>query len=299
MPLSSRAPQVPPLFVLAGLLGDTADPTPPPPEAVALLQLKALDPRCIGPAIDPRDDLREALLHDDFLHTAADGSWHGRAAYLQQGLGGEALPGGRLEAMQLRQFGPVALVHATWTLPDHRAAPSALRGTNVYLWNGRAWRLVSRQDTAVRAGVPLPLQQGPALQIDAWRGQDPTGDDEAVLTQLNASYVQAFREADVVWYDAHLAADYTVFSGDGTWNDRAAALAVFARPTFATSLASFPVDQVQVRRFADVALIHAENAYRLQDGRHGVNRYTDIWHRQAGRWRCVHAHITVHRAPTA
>ena len=47
---------------------------------------------------------------------------------------------------------------------------------------------------------------------------------------------------------------------------------------------SFPVDNVNIRRFDDVALIHAENAYELKDGRKGVSRYTDIWHKQNGRW---------------
>jgi len=60
---------------------------------------------------------------------------------------------------------------------------------------------------------------------------------------------------------------------------------------------SFPVAQVRVRQFGDVALIHASNDYLLKDGRSGESRYTDIWHRQGGRWRCVAAHITVHRAP--
>ncbi|HEX6723578.1 MAG TPA: hypothetical protein VF107_18560, partial [Burkholderiaceae bacterium] len=57
------------------------------------------------------------------------------------------------------------------------------------------------------------------------------------------------------------------------------------------------VGKVQVRRFHDVALIHAENAYELKDGRRGVSRYTDIWHKRGGRWFCIAAHITAHQAP--
>jgi ketosteroid isomerase-like protein len=81
---------------------------------------------------------------------------------------------------------------------------------------------------------------------------------------------------------------------DSRGHDRAAALADFAQP--ATHIESFPVDKVSIRRFDDVALIHAENAYRLKDGRKGVNRYTDIWLKRGGQWRCIAAHITVHRA---
>ena len=109
--------------------------------------------------------------------------------------------------------------------------------------------------------------------------------------------MKAFREADVGWYDAHLAPDYVVISGDGSFHDRAAALANFAKPSFATYMKSFPVDKVTIRRFGDVALINAENAYEMKDGRTGVSRYTDIWHLHGGRWRCVAAHITVHKAP--
>jgi ketosteroid isomerase-like protein len=50
---------------------------------------------------------------------------------------------------------------------------------------------------------------------------------------------------------------------------------------------------VSVRRFHDVALVHAENAYELKDGRKGVSRYTDIWQKRDGRWRCIAAHISI------
>ena len=119
-----------------------------------------------------------------------------------------------------------------------------------------------------------------------------------VLRLLNEKYVNAFREADVGWYDAHLADDYVVISGDGSFHDRAAALANFARADLRDARwSSFPVDKVSIRRFDDVALIHAENAYELKDGRRGISRYTDIWVKRDGRWLCVAAHITVHRAP--
>ena len=69
------------------------------------------------------------------------------------------------------------------------------------------------------------------------------------------------------------------------------ALANFAQPTFATRMKSFPVGKVQIRRFGAIALIHAENAYELKDGRRGVSRYTDVWQKKEGRWLCILAHI--------
>lgn len=107
-----------------------------------------------------------------------------------------------------------------------------------------------------------------------WQGKDPAGNDLAVLRQLNESYVRAFREADVAWYDAHLAPDFVVVNNDGSYHDRARALAEFAEPYFATYMRSFPVDKVRIRRFGDV------------------------WRKQAdGRWLCIAAHITTHKPP--
>ena len=49
----------------------------------------------------------------------------------------------------------------------------------------------------------------------------------------------------------------------------------------------------RVRVFGDVAVIHAENAWVMKDGRTGTARYTDVWRRQPdGRWLCIAAHIT-------
>lgn len=192
---------------------------------------------------------------------------------------------------RVRPFGPVLLLHGVLE------APQRVRYTDVLHWDGAGWRRVGVQHTALRDGVSAIVTPGAAPAHAPWQGTDPTGDDLDVLRRLNEQYVQAYRQADVAWYDAHLAPDYVVTNGDGSFSDRAAALAAFARPSFATRFRSFPVDQVNIRRFGDVALIEAENAYEMKDGRTGISRYTDIWHRADGRWRCVSAHITVFKAP--
>jgi uncharacterized protein (TIGR02246 family) len=191
----------------------------------------------------------------------------------------------------------VALVHAVFTPDAGNGKPARVRYTDVYFWTGTLWHLVSAQNTPLQDGVTESQRSGTAPAHTTWSGQDPVGDDLTVLQALNRNYVRAFREADVAWYDAHLAPDYVVTSGDGSFHDRAAALANFARPTFASQFRAFPVDRVSVRCFGDVALIHAENAYELIDHRKGVSRYTDIWHKRDGRWICIAAHITVHKAP--
>lgn len=289
---------LPALFVISGLVGGTTQAAPVPDQSIAEAQLRALNHRFIGATVDVSGDLMEAITHHDFVLTDRDGSWHGRAAFVARTRRQPPLPAASNEGMQVRLFGAVALVHGVFVAPG-ADGPARTRYTDVYLWNGNAWQLVSVHDTALGRDVALQLQRGAATAEPAWQGHDPAGDDASVLLALNERYVAAFRDADVAWYGAHLAPDYLLIAGDGAALDRAATLARYAQPTFATTMRSFPVGQVRVRRFHDVALVHAENAYELKDGRRGVSRYTDIWHRRDGRWLCIAAHITVHKAPDA
>lgn len=289
---------IPPLYVLAGLVNGSTPAGPVPPLEIATAQLRALNHRFVDAAADPEAQLMEAMVHPDFVATRRDGAWLDRAAFIAD-VHDRASPAPLRDAdTMVRQFGPLALVHGALVCDAGSGTPTALRYTDVHLWSGSAWRLLSAQDTVLATGVPVALRRGVVPPHPAWPGQDPAGDDEAVLRALNEHYVRAFREADVAWYAAHLSSDYIVINGDGSSGDRAAALQRFAQPTFATTMKSFPVDRVRIRRFGDLGLIHAENDYELKDGRRGVSRYTDIWHRQAeGRWRCVAAHITALRAP--
>ena len=293
MPVSA----LPALFVLSGLVASAAHAAPVPPHEIAEAQLRAINHRFVSATVDVSGDLMEALTHEDFLLTQSDGSWRDRAEFVAHMRRQPPLDNAAGEDMRVRLFGPVALVHGVFAVTDEAGKVAKVRYTDVHLWSGTAWQLVSVQNTPLADSVAVPLRRGTAPAHPRWQGQDPTGDDATVLRALNDNYVKAFRDADVAWYGAHLAPDYVVVSGDGSLQDRAAALAHFARPTFATSIRSFPVGKVTVRRFHDVALIHAENAYELKDGRKGVSRYSDIWHKQDGRWLCIAAHITVHQAP--
>lgn len=140
---------------------------------------------------------------------------------------------------------------------------------------------MASQETELAGGISPVINKGTAPAHRAWTGSDPIGDDRAVLQASNERYVASFREANVGWYDAHLAPDYVVTCGDGAFHDRAAALADFAIPYFADTIASFPVGNVSIRLFGNMAIILAENDYRLKDG---------------DRWQCLSAYITVHQA---
>ena len=290
------SPVIAPLFVFAGLVA-TADAAPVPPPDLAEAQLRAINHRFVESFAVANGEFIDALTADDFIQTATDGSWLGRAEFVARMRTPQPLDGATYDDVRVRLFGPVALVHGLFEALYRDGKVAKVRYTDVYVWNGAAWRLVSGNNTALKDGASPRQQTAAAPAHGGWRGHDPTGDDAAILRTLNENYVKAFREADVAWYDAHLAPDYVVISGDGSFHDRAAALANFAKPSFATYMKSFPVGNVTIRRFGDVALINAENAYELKDGRKGVSRYTDIWHQQDGRWSCIAAHITVHKAP--
>ena len=283
-------------------LASPAVPAPAPARpspAEAMLQLRAINHRVADTYRRPDAAYMEALTARDFLLTDSDGAWRDRDAFLAGLRGPAAFDEVAYDDVQVRVFGEVALLHGVFHGRSRSGTRTQVRYTDVYAWQDGRWRLVGVQNTPVKpskpaqaaaAGLPEPPVQR--------RPGDPNGDDHEVLAALNASYVQAFRDADVAWYDAHLAADYQVVFGDGSLHDRAAALADFAKPYYADGIADFPLDKVRIRRFGDVALIHAENAYTLKDGRKGVNRYTDVWVKQRGRWWCVAAQITVHQPPT-
>lgn len=285
------------LAVGAGASGAGDAPAPPLP-AVAEVQLRVINHRFVNAFIREDGDFMDALTDADFLLTSNSGEWIGRDDHLKSMRTPSRLDGVSYRDVEVRLFGEVALIHGVFEALVPGAKVSRVRYTDVYAWDGAAWRLVSAQNTPIKDGVPIARRIGVKPEHAPWTGQDPTGDDLEVLRQLNASYVEAFRQSDVAWYDAHLAADYVVMSGDGSYNDRATALTNFARPTFATQMKSFPVDKVNIRRFGDVALIHAENAYEMKDGRKGVSRYTDVWLKQDGSWRCILAHINVYKAPS-
>lgn len=286
-----------PLFVFAGMIG-AAEAAPVPSPELAEAQLRAINHRFVESFVVANAGFIETLTADDFVETATDGSWLGRAEFVARMRSPQPLDGATYDDVRVRLFGSVALVHGLFEALHRDGKVAKVRYTDVYVWNGAAWRLVSGNNTSLREGVAARQQTGVVPAHAPWQGRDPNGDDFAILRTLNENYVNAFREADVAWYDAHLAPDYVVVSGDGSFHDRAAALANFAKPSFATYMKSFPVDRVTIRRFDDVALINAENAYEMKDGRTGVSRYTDIWYKKDGGWRCIAAHITVRRAPS-
>jgi ketosteroid isomerase-like protein len=113
--------------------------------------------------------------------------------------------------------------------------------------------------------------------------------DEATLDALNREYIRSVSEADVGWFDAHLAPDFVNSNPDGSLVDRVGFLAQIGRGSTVKGLA---IEDVLIRELGDVALIHARTTYTRADGQPGAGRYTDVWAKRGDRWMCVAANVT-------
>jgi ketosteroid isomerase-like protein len=113
-------------------------------------------------------------------------------------------------------------------------------------------------------------------------------DAVALLHRLNAQYIRAFVEADVAWFVENLSADFTCSLSDGTR---------IGKEEFLRKIESGPgvtdvtYDEVDVRPLGDVALVHGVT-HHVRDSEPASTRYTDVWRREAGRWRAVAAQLT-------
>lgn len=113
--------------------------------------------------------------------------------------------------------------------------------------------------------------------------------DSAKLVTLNRGYVDAFIYGRSEWYDSHLRPSFVSISPDGSVISRADFVSGAKQPM---TYKSFGLDSVQVQVLGDLALITAITPWERADGSKGVSRYTDIWTRQNGEWKAVHAQIT-------
>jgi ketosteroid isomerase-like protein len=113
--------------------------------------------------------------------------------------------------------------------------------------------------------------------------------DLSTLDGLNRAYIDSVLNGDVARFEQLLADDFLCTNPDGSLIDRAAFLRQTAAPR---SLTALRADDVRVRVFGPVAIIHGRTAFETVDGRRGTGRYTDVWEKRGGEWRAVAAHVT-------
>jgi ketosteroid isomerase-like protein len=113
--------------------------------------------------------------------------------------------------------------------------------------------------------------------------------DLDILHGLNRDYIAEVQNGDVKRFDEILAGEFYCSNPDGTLVDRAGFLARTAQPV---TIANLAAHDVLIRLYGETAVIHARTSYTLPNDRQGAGRYTDIWAREDGAWRCVAAHVT-------
>jgi len=112
--------------------------------------------------------------------------------------------------------------------------------------------------------------------------------DLEVLEDLNGGYIDSVQRSDVRWFESNLAEDFLSTTPDRNLVDRAGFLERIAKPAGVTNLRA---EDVRIRLFGDIAIIHAGTSYTKPDGREGAGRYTDVWAKRKGRWLCIAAQV--------
>ena len=113
--------------------------------------------------------------------------------------------------------------------------------------------------------------------------------DHDILVALNTDYINSVQNSDVKRFDEILSDDFYCSNPDGSLVDRGAFLRQTAQPV---TIRNIRAEDVLIRITGDTAIIHARTNYVKPDGTPGGGRYTDVWMRQGGGWRCVSAHVT-------
>jgi len=113
--------------------------------------------------------------------------------------------------------------------------------------------------------------------------------DLALLQALNRDYIDSVQAGDVQRFDELLAEDFYCSNSDGSLVDRRGFLQQTAKPV---TISNLRAEEVLIRFFGDIAIIHGRTRYGLPDGSEAHGRYTDVWARQGETWKTISAHVT-------
>src|SRR5947209_7331595 len=108
--------------------------------------------------------------------------------------------------------------------------------------------------------------------------------DKATLERLNQEYVDAFMNADVVWYREHLAEDFVCIESDGSVLNKTQFLTNTAK---GPDVADYRLEHVDVRIYGDTALVRSTGIWTKEDGSMGMSRYIDVYVKQREKWLTV------------
>ena len=166
-----RAPATMFPATLTLLLAPAVHATAVPAPDIAEVQLRAINHRVINAFALPDRGFMDKLAATDFLLTDVSGNWLGRHRHPAR-LHAPWLRGDvSYDEVEVRLFGPIALVHGVFESFREGNAARRVRYTDVYHWGGSRWRLVNAQHTVLRDGVARRIHQGRARTRRAmtWR----------------------------------------------------------------------------------------------------------------------------------
>jgi ketosteroid isomerase-like protein len=113
--------------------------------------------------------------------------------------------------------------------------------------------------------------------------------EQTTLEQLNKEYVDAFMNADVEWYQEHLAEDFVCIESDGSVLNKNQFLLNTAK---GPDVDDYMLHDVGVRIYGTVAIVQATGSWIGKDNAKGISRYTDVYVKSKGDWKTVSAQIT-------
>jgi ketosteroid isomerase-like protein len=118
-----------------------------PDHALALEVVRSLNREYLRALLAGDAEWYRARLAEDFVCIESDGTLLDKAAFLRARAAGSALADYRLDGVDLRLYGDVALVRGVgaWTAKD--GATGTSHYTDVYVRTAGCWRVVSAQVT--------------------------------------------------------------------------------------------------------------------------------------------------------
>lgn len=128
----------------------------------------------------------------------------------------------------------------------------------------------------------------------------PAASLEVQVLQQERSWSRAILRHDIETISDLLADDFIRTSPDGRVHNKAEAILEFDRDKDKYTASTF--DDAKVRIYGDVAIVQAAGVDRGSEAESGKPfvrryRYTDIWVRRNGVWKCVATHSSDHGTP--
>lgn len=118
---------------------------------------------------------------------------------------------------------------------------------------------------------------------------EPDTSDLITLKRLNQEYVDAFMNADVDWYQEHLAEDFVCVESDGSVLNK---IQFLSNTVKGPDVIDYKLHEVDVRIYGNAALVRATGVWIKEEGSMGMSRYTDVYIRTNNEWKAVSAQIT-------